>query len=349
MAHLEYWLQIENQMWDTAPNGINRLIGETLARGANGMFMPLASQALIMRRYTANWAAPDDHAVNAWDVNEPQPAQTRGTIPGAVLEAKVGDDVVIHFRNMDTRQAIADSARVHSLHVRGVTASALCDGTYPLSPPDPRQANKQGDRVAPGDTFDYFYTVPHLANAGAWLYYDHSIAHVENVLAGAFGVMLIRQGGEARSQNPAQMLRGPTDTPTHFTNLLPPPSAVEHVVVIHELAGAGECINGRQLLGNTPTLLTRMNTRTKFRVLNLTTRAQSFYLHAHRWRIGNEWTDAETIPAGGGITFEVLEGTAENGGGNGEWRFVFDALSELSGSLVVTDGGALTLGMGAPR
>lgn len=349
MAHLEYWLQIENQAWDIAPNGVNRLTGETLTRGANGMFKPLAANALILRRYTANWAAPDDRAVNAWDVNEPNPAQTRGTIPGAALEAKVGDDVTIHFRNLDMRQAIADSARVHSLHVRGLTAAALYDGAYPLSPPDPRQNNKRGDRIAPGESFDYFYTVPHLANAGAWLYYDHSIAHVENILAGAFGVMLIRQGGEARSQNPTHVLRAPSDTPMHFANLPQPPSAVEHVVVIHELAGVGECINGRQLLGNTPTLLTRLNTRCKWRVLNLTNRAQAFYLHGHRWRIGNEWTDAETIAAGSATTFEVLEGTAENGGGNGEWRFVFNALSESSGSLVVTEGGALTLTAGAQR
>jgi FtsP/CotA-like multicopper oxidase with cupredoxin domain len=346
VAHLEYWLQIENHAWDVAPNGLDRLTGEQFARDANGMFKPLAAQALIFRRYTANWGAPDDRALNAWDVNEPAPAQTNGTLPGATLEAKVGDDVVVHFRNWDMRQGVPDAARIHSLHAHGLTASALYDGTYPLSPPDPRQNNQRGDRVAPGESFDYFYTVPHLANAGAWLYHDRSVAFRENILLGAFGVMLVRQGGEARSPNPPQVLRTSTDTPTRFANISPPPSAVEHIVVAHELTGAGVCVNGRQRLGNTPTLLTRLNTRTKFRVLNLTEHAQAFYLHGHRWRIGNEWTDTELIPPGGATTFELLEGTAENGGSNGEWLFTFNALTETCGSLALTDGGALTLAMG---
>lgn len=349
MAQLEYWLQIENQDWDAAPNGINRFTGEQFTRGADGMFKPLAAQALVIRRYTANWGAPDDRALNAFDVNEPAPAQTRGTIPGATVEAKIGDQVVIHFRNMDMRQGAPDAARLHSLHAHGLTANALYDGTYPLSPPDPRQNNKRGDRVAPGDSFDYVYTVPHLANAGAWFYHDRSAASRENILLGAFGVVLIRQGGEARGQNLPQIARGTGDTPAHFGNLAPAPSAVEHVIVVHELQGAGICLNGRQELGNTPTLLTRVNTRTKFRVLNMTERGQSFYLHGHRWRVGEEWTDTAYVAPGSASTFEILEGTAENGGSNGEWLFTFDATDAGWGSLVITDGGALNLAMGELR
>lgn len=36
------------------------------------------SDALILRRFTPNWAAPDDHKVNPWDLNEPNP--TDGTL-----------------------------------------------------------------------------------------------------------------------------------------------------------------------------------------------------------------------------------------------------------------------------
>lgn len=344
MANLEYWLQIENQTWDVAPNGINRLTGETLTRGANGMYKPI--QALIIRRYTANWGAPDDRVLNAFDLNEPAPATAHGSIPGATIEAKIGDNVVIHFRNMDMRQNVPDASRVHSLHAHGLTASALYDGTYPLSPPDSRQGNKRGDRVAPGESFDYFYTVPHLANAGAWLYHDRSVAFRENILLGAFGVVLIRQGGEARAQTIPQIARGANDTPTQWHNLPPPPSAVEHIVIVHELTSAGVCVNGRQFLGNTPTLLTRLNTRTKMRVLNLTERGQAFYLHGHRWRVGEEWTDTAYVAPGSASAFEMLEGTAENGGSNGEWVFTFNALTDACGSLVITDGGAMSLAVG---
>jgi hypothetical protein len=71
------------------------------------MFNPLGQDALILRRYTANWAAPDDRKVNPWGLNEPDPTDngTMGTIPGPVIEYKLttGDRVIVHFRNKDSR------------------------------------------------------------------------------------------------------------------------------------------------------------------------------------------------------------------------------------------------------
>jgi manganese oxidase len=343
MPRIEYWLQIENQPWDVAPNGLDRATGERFTRGANGLFRPLPSEALIIRRYTPNWAAPDDHPLNAWDLNEPNPSQTRGTIPGATIEAKVGDEIIVHFRNMDLRANVSEAERTHSLHLHGVQRFPFDDGTYPYAPPDPAQNNQRGDRVPPRSSFDYHYTVPHLSTAGVWAYHDASIAQQASIGLGAFGAVVVRQGGEARPQLPTQPLRGASDTPTSFANVPQPPSAGEHLFVVHELTGVGECLNGRQGAGNTPTVLARHNARAKFRVLNLTTRAQTFHLHGHRWRRGDDWTDAETIPAGGGFTFEVLEGTAENGGGHGEWAITIPTAPQLKASLIVTDGGALTL------
>ena len=31
------------------------------------------ADALILRRYIANWEIPDDRKVNPWDINEPDP------------------------------------------------------------------------------------------------------------------------------------------------------------------------------------------------------------------------------------------------------------------------------------
>ena len=63
------------------------------------------ADALIFRRYTPNWAAPDDRKVNPWDINELDPTDngTMGTIPGPVIECSVDDSVTVHFRNMDMR------------------------------------------------------------------------------------------------------------------------------------------------------------------------------------------------------------------------------------------------------
>jgi hypothetical protein len=76
----EFWIQIENHDWDTQPNKIDRMDTTSPAPA------DVIKDAPILRRYTANWAAPDDRRVNPWDLNEPDPTKTFGTIPGPVLE-----------------------------------------------------------------------------------------------------------------------------------------------------------------------------------------------------------------------------------------------------------------------
>lgn len=341
MARIEYWLQIENGPWDTAPNGVDRLSGATLARGADGMFKPLAGEALFIRRYTANWASGDDRPLNAWDLAEPDPAGGHGTIPGATIEAKVGDEIVVHFRNMDQRAGATEAQRTHSLQVRGLQAAAMYVGRFPYTPADPAQGNRRGDRVGPGESFDYRYTAPHQSNAGVWWYGDGGAGAAENVKLGSFGAVVVRGGGEGKANVPAQALRGAGDTPFRFANVPPPPSANDHLLVWHTLGDGVECLNGRQGGGNTPELIARANTRLKLRVLNLTQRARTITLDGHRWRHGDGWVDSELLGPGQGATIELLEGSAENGGGNGEWPIGCDGAT--IGSLVVTEGGPVVL------
>ncbi len=346
MPRIEYWLQIENHPWDLAPNGIDRVTGETLTRGMDGLFRPLSGEALIIRRYTPNWSAPDDRPLNPWDLEEPDPARTQGTIPGATIEAKVGDEIIVHFRNMDQRSGVPETERVHSLHAHGVQRSALHDGTFPYALPDPPQGGKRSDRIAPGDSFDYHYAVPHASNAGVWLYHDQSLAAAASIARGAFGAIIVRGGGEMKPNLPTELLRAATDTAVAFARVPVPPASGEHLFFFHELVGAGECLNGRQLLGNTPTVLARVDTRVKFRVINFTSRPQTFHLAGHRWRQGNDWVDTADIGIASGLTLEILEGSAENGGGRGEWAVSALGAQAFGGSLLVTDGGVITLPSG---
>jgi FtsP/CotA-like multicopper oxidase with cupredoxin domain len=113
------------------------------------MYQPVMD-ALILRRYTANWAAPGDRKINPWDLNEPDPtdAGTMGTIPGPVIQCNVGDTVQVHFRNMDSRAGKSPKARAHSLHPHGFVFKPTSDGAYPLTPPDPDPIKAVGGEAA---------------------------------------------------------------------------------------------------------------------------------------------------------------------------------------------------------
>jgi len=248
MADREFWIQIENRPWDACPNNIDRMHGNTIehvleeagappitvtltspetgATTNRTMFLPVnrgnqmvtrgpkewqVIDALILRRYTEDWQAPDDRKVNPWDLNEPDPTDngTMGTIPGPTLECNVGDRIIVHFRNKDFRPGKDITACSHSLHPHGVVFAPFSDGAFPLSPPDPTQpipaaeaaawaaigvtgGLKQGDRVPPGAIFTYTWnTFGWPTTAGVWHYHDHSVCDVENVALGAVGFLVV--------------------------------------------------------------------------------------------------------------------------------------------------------------
>jgi plastocyanin/FtsP/CotA-like multicopper oxidase with cupredoxin domain len=228
----EYWIQLENRWWDVSPNNIDRMTGlqiqdipgntvpvvKTLTSPVTGvtrnrtMYKPLPEEALILRRYTANWAAPDDRKVNPWDLNEPDPTDNgaMGTIPGPTLECQVGESLTVHFRNMDMRP-LPRERRTHSLHAHGFVFARHSDGAYPLTPPDITQPAppgwgqpfKQGDRVPPGEDFTYTWnTLGWPTTAGVWLYHDHSICADDNIEHGAIGLIVIHNSADP--QDPSQ-------------------------------------------------------------------------------------------------------------------------------------------------
>lgn len=250
MAILEIWIQLENQPWDVCPKRpIDRATAEgTLPVGPlRQAFLrspitgrtrtaivnvPMPREALILRRYTEGWRAPDDRKVNPWDLNEPNPTDsgTMGTIPGPVIECNVGDTVRVHFRNMDFRAKNAPppwerpanvehlpvDCRTHSLHAHGVVFAREHDGAYPLTPPDrsqPVEATevinwnfvgvkrfKQGDRVPPGCTFIYTWEARWPTSAGVWFYHDHSICHHENTALGAIGMIVVHNPADTENE-----------------------------------------------------------------------------------------------------------------------------------------------------
>lgn len=339
----EYWLQLESRPWDASPWGANRLTGRPLPK-SDGGFRPSDREALIIRRYTANWAAPDDRPLNPWDLTEPDPATTHGTIPGAVITAKVADEIIVHFRNMDRRAGVSEAARVHSLHPSGAQRAAIHNGRFPLSPPDPAQSNRRGDRIAPGDSFTYRWTCPHKSAAGTWLYRDGAADGRQSAAGGAFGALVILAPGEQEPDEPSGRLRRAGDTSAKFAAVPPPPRRADYLLVFHELPGVGLCLNGRTSLGNTPALVTGEETRMTVRCLNATANPLTISIEGHRWERGDRYTDVEFLPPGAGATLSILSGSAEGGGGPGEW-LITGRVGNLvvQGSFVNTPGGPLEL------
>jgi hypothetical protein len=124
----------------------------------------------------------------------------------------------------------------------------------------------------------------------------------------------------------------------------PPPKRAEHILAFHELPGVGLCLNGRAGLGNTPALVVGHETRLTVRCLNATAAPLTVTIAGHRWERGHAYTDVELLPPGGAATLSILAGSAEGGGGPGEWLVTGRAGNlTVSGSLVATAGGPVEL------
>ena len=340
----EYWLQLESHPWDAAPWGANRQTGRPLPQVAGGMFRPAAREMLILRRMTANWAAADDRPLNPWDLTEPDPATSHGTIPGPTLTAKVADEMIVHFRNLDNRPGIHESDRVHSLHPHGAAVAGANNGVFPLAPPDPAQGNRRGDRVSSGESFTYRWTFPHKSAAGVWLYHDAAADGVQSTALGVFGALVVLAPGEQEPDAPPTPLRRTGDSSMSFAAVPPPPKRADYLLAFHELPGAGLCLNGRAGLGNTPVLLSGVGTRMTVRCLNASTQPVTVTMQGHRWERGAYYSNVEFLPPGAGVTLDILSGSAEGGGGPGEWLITGRAGNLLvRGSFVTSAGGPLQL------
>ncbi len=64
-----------------------------------------------------------------------------------------------------------------------------------------------------------------------------------------------------------------------------PPQKELILQLYHEVAGVGVCINGRQFLGNTPTVVAGPDSRMKFGLVGMGDMVHTFHLHGHRWII----------------------------------------------------------------
>lgn len=227
----EYWVAAEPATWNVVPNGRDAISGR--------MFRPSETvfPAVVYRRYTRGW-------------RRPLPNQGRGSggqdlIPGPLIRARVGDRVIVHFRNRDTLYG-----RNHSMHFHGVHYKPSSDGAYlpGFSGPD--------GRVAPGRSWTYRL---HAASdsAGAWPYHDHSTSMDPSIEGGLYGMLSILGRNE----------RAPDR---------------EFVVAFHP-KGEFQTINDRAFVGNTPVFKARVGELVQWNVMAMGSEHHTFHVHGHRW------------------------------------------------------------------
>jgi FtsP/CotA-like multicopper oxidase with cupredoxin domain len=93
-----------------------------------------------------------------------------GSIPGPLLRARVGDRVIVHFKN-----GLAEPTTVHW---HGLRIPSAMDGTPRVQSPIP-----------PGGTFDYDFVVP---DAGTYWYHPH-LNTIEQIDRGLYGPIVIEE------------------------------------------------------------------------------------------------------------------------------------------------------------
>ena len=139
-------------------------------------------------------------------------------------------------------------------------------------------------------------------------------------------------------------MRAASDIPPNFAAVPTPPSVPDYLLVFHELAGVGLCLNGRLGLANAPGLVAGVDTRMVIRCVNATRGPLTVHIHGHRWQRGDGWVDTEVLGAGGSTALGILSGSAQDGGGPGQWLVMGHGASGMAvGSLIVTAGGAVAL------
>ncbi len=106
-----------------------------------------------------------------------------GSVPGPTIEARVGDTVVVHFRNRLSEPT--------TVHWHGLRVPANMDGGPHSQPP-----------IAAGAVFEYRFTVP---DAGTFWYHPHVTEGVQ-MERGLYGAIVVRSDREPRSDSEGVLL-----------------------------------------------------------------------------------------------------------------------------------------------
>jgi FtsP/CotA-like multicopper oxidase with cupredoxin domain len=228
----EYWIQAETARLAITPGRRDEWHNRAVEGGRNEF------TAYVYREMTTGFA---EYKYGA-------------SIPGPMLSAEVGDVLVVHFRNADTklRQAV-------TMHPHGVKYNPEYDGAYM------GEFTRAGGFIAPGESFTYQWECT-PDSVGAWPYHDHGPNHTLNTFRGLFGSIVVRPRGA----------KWPDRVFSLFAHQLPPP--------VTGLERTFHCFNGRAYAGSTPVLTARVGEDVEIHAIGMDSNFHTFHIHGHRWR-----------------------------------------------------------------
>ena len=228
-----YWVgAVAAPHWNIVPNERDAIMG-TRYEPAQTVF-----PTVVYRRFTPHWK----HTLP----NMPRGSSNQNLIPGPLLRARVGDRIVVRFKNMDRLLRNA-----HSMHFHGVHYKPSSDGAYL-----PGFSGRDAD-VKPGKTWTYRLRAGN-DSAGVWPYHDHSPSMDESLMGGMYGMLSIRGRHE--------------------------PAPDREFVVVFAPMGRFQTIDGRAFVGNTPVFTSRVGQRVQWDVMAIGSEHHTFHVHGHRWR-----------------------------------------------------------------
>jgi FtsP/CotA-like multicopper oxidase with cupredoxin domain len=228
-----YWVAAVNTTVDLIPNGRDAIMGMAYPPGPNRIF-----PTTVYRRYSRGFK----RAL----LNAPRSSADGNLIPGPLLHARVGDRILVHFKNRDRR-----FKRPHSMHFHGARYPPSSDGAYL-----PGFSGRDAD-VRYGRTWTY-----HLRavsdSAGVWPYHDHSPAMESSIAGGMYGMLSIL----GRHQKPPD----------------------REFEVAFAAMGDFMAVDGRAFVGNTPVFRAKVGQTVQWDVLAMGSDFHTFHVHGHRWR-----------------------------------------------------------------
>jgi FtsP/CotA-like multicopper oxidase with cupredoxin domain len=238
-----YWIAAVPVTWNVVPNGRDAIMGQTFPTSQT------VFPTVVYRRFTRGWKR---RVPNGTRGSEPYTA-----IPGPLLHARVGDRIVVHFKNMDTV-----FGRPHSMHFHGVGYRPSSDGAYV-----PGFSGRDAD-VKPGRTWIYRLRAGR-DSAGVWPYHDHSPSMEDSIAGGMYGTLSILGRHDRRPDR--------------------------ELVVYFEVAHGFAMIDGRAFVGNTPVMRARVGDLVQWDVIAMGSEHHTFHVHGHRWLENGTPRDTETV------------------------------------------------------